>query len=267
MASQNSKYEGLRVSDHDDARSSTEVEDSLMGDEKQWRDVELNEPTRRTKKSGLMSSLRSSRWLIDTALLLIILALIVRDQWRRPAQGDNLWQFGQDMTGVGPKMSFEIKTFVSDQSYAPNNTADFFKPETLEKWNKLMPRGNGFVEVNDTQNYHDLPTPVIWPGKTTFTTSTTHQLHCLYAMVQTYSGLSSGHEIPDDHHWHMIHCFDYLRQAIMCSGDMALEGLETTFPDHNGGSDGWDAKHVCRRWDDVIDYLESKRPSDMQTIY
>jgi hypothetical protein len=24
---------------------------------------------------------------------------------------------------------------------------------------------------------------------------------------------------------------------------MALEGLETTFPDHNGGSDGWDSKH------------------------
>lgn len=29
----------------------------------------------------------------------------------------------------------------------------------------------------------------------------------------------------------------------MCSADMALEGLETTFPDHNGGSDGWDSKH------------------------
>lgn len=34
-----------------------------------------------------------------------------------------------------------------------------------------------------------------------------------------------------------------MRQAIMCSADMALEGLETTFPDHNGGSDGWDSKH------------------------
>lgn len=41
----------------------------------------------------------------------------------------------------------------------------------------------------------------------------------------------------------MIHCFSYLRQAIMCSADMALEGHETTFPDHNGGSDGWDSKH------------------------
>lgn len=58
-----------------------------------------------------------------------------------------------------------------------------------------------------------------------------------------YSGLKSNHELPSDHEWHMIHCFSYLRQAIMCSADMALEGHETTFPDHNGGSDGWDSKH------------------------
>ena len=42
----------------------------------------------------------------------------------------------------------------------------------------------------------------------------------------------------------MTHCFDYMRQAIMCSADMALEGLETTFPENQkGGSDGWDATH------------------------
>jgi len=101
----------------------------------------------------------------------------------------------------------------------------------------------GFQVVNDTTKYHDLPTPIEWPDKTVFTTSMTHQLHCLYAIVQTYSGLKSNATLEEDHHWHMIHCFDYLRQTIMCHADMALEGLETTFPDHNGGSDGWDSKH------------------------
>lgn len=166
----------------------------------------------------------------------------------------------------------------------------------------------GFVWVNDTDKYHDLPTPIMWPEKTVFTTSATHQLHCLvralptynrllswiwfstqFSIVQTYSGLASGHEIPDDHHWHMIHCFDYMRQAIMCSADMALEGLETTFPDHNGGSDGWDSKHgklfstchlktalrkssnhvnvVCKDWSEVKSYLESVRAYDDQLIY
>lgn len=102
----------------------------------------------------------------------------------------------------------------------------------------------GFQWVKDPSKYHDLPHPIQWyEGMTVFTTSMTHQLHCLWAIVQTYSGLKSGHEIPDDHHWHMIHCFSYMRQAILCAADTALEGKATTFPDDNSGSDGWDAKH------------------------
>ncbi|TRX89376.1 hypothetical protein FHL15_009674 [Xylaria flabelliformis] len=207
------KYDGVHMEDHSDSRSSTEVE-SLMSDGKQWHDVELNSPIRRTKRDGFLAILKSARWIIDTLLLLIIVALLVREKWGTPAvlQDPNIWQFGQDFTGVGPKFSSKITTFVRDESYAPNNTAEFFSEEVLDKWNKLMP------------------------------------------------GLTSGHEIPDDHHWHMIHCFDYMRQAIMCSADMALEGLETTFPDHNGGSDGWDSKHVCKDWSQVKSYLEGTLP-------
>lgn len=269
MESQKPRYEGLHRDDQSDSRSSTEVA-SLMSDQKQWHDVELNEPRiRRTRRQRVFDTLESSRWIIDTALLLVVVALLVRDQYRTPVvlQDPNIWQFGQDFTGVGPKFTSKITTFVRDESYAPNNTADFFTNETLNKWNNLMPIGMGFVWVNDTEKYHDLPTPIMWPEKTVFTTSATHQLHCLFAIAQTYSGLTSGHEIPDDHHWHMIHCFDYMRQAIMCSADMALEGLETTFPDHNGGSDGWDSKHVCKDWSQVKTYLESVRAYDDQLIY
>jgi len=147
------------------------------------------------------------------------------------------------------------------------NTSEFFTDTVLDKWNTLMPKGMGFVWVNETHKYHDLPRPVDWPDKTVFTTSMTHQLHCLFAIVQTYSGLKANHPIPDDHHWHMIHCFDYMRQAIMCSADIALEGHETTFPDDNGGSDGWDSKHVCKDYGQVIRYLESVRAYDDQVIY
>ena len=147
----------------------------------------------------------------------------------------------------------------------------------------------GFQWVNDTHKYHDLPHPIEWPDKTVFTTSLTHQLHCLFAVVQTYSGLKANITLPEDHHWHMIHCFDYMRQAIMCSADMSLEGLETTFPDHNGGSDGWDSKHsrfsfttnsklilptemltfstVCKDYSQVRSWLEGDRAYDDQQIY
>jgi len=124
----------------------------------------------------------------------------------------------------------------------------------------------------------------------------THHLLCLalpsltpfqFTIAQTYSGMKSGHPIPDDHHWHMIHCMDYMREAILCSADMALEGHETTFPDDNGGSDGWDSKHgesfrptageevplltrprpVCKDYTQVKTYLESVRAYDDQLIY
>ncbi|KAK3681325.1 hypothetical protein B0T22DRAFT_388099 [Podospora appendiculata] len=253
--------------EHDD-RSSTEVdESSLMGDEKQWRRQHHNAraPPSSSKRSKARACLSSYGWVVNFVLLVVILGLLVRDQWSRP--GVNQWDFGGDFTGVGPKFSQSITTFKMDPTYAPSNTSEFFTDEVLDKWNKLMPVGMGFVWVNDTHKYHDLPHPVEWPDKTVFTTSMTHQLHCLFAIVQTYSGLKSNHPIPDDHHWHMVHCFDYMRQAIMCSADIALEGLETTFPDHNGGSDGWDSKHVCKNYDEVVNYLESVRAYDDQQIY
>ncbi|KAF6808879.1 hypothetical protein CSOJ01_07241 [Colletotrichum sojae] len=272
------KYENLHLEDHDrDDRSSTEVEESLIGDREKGfatRDYGSHHhgpmPAARRRRNRCLSLLSSSRWFVDTVLLLVTLGLLVREQMAKPPT--NPWDFGGDLTGVSGKFSQQIKTFTPDYEgkYAPNDTSKFFTEEVLNNWNELMPRttvGMGFQWVNDTHRYHDLPTPIVWPDKTVFTTSITHQLHCLFAVVQTYSGLTSGHEIPDDHHWHMIHCFSYLRQTIMCSADMALEGLETTFPDHNGGSDGWDSKHVCKDYNQVKNYLESVRAYDDREIF
>ena len=63
-----------------------------------------------------------------------------------------------------------------------------------------------------------------------------------------------------DHYWHVQHCFDYLRQSIMRSPDVALDGAETTFPiGFRGGSDGWDAKHICKYYKQVYSYLDENR--------
>ncbi|KAG8162300.1 hypothetical protein KVR01_008065 [Diaporthe batatas] len=271
MASSSSpqhKYENVQLDhdpDHDhDSRSSTEVE-SLIGDEKSWR---AHQHERRSKRSKLACILRSSRWMLDTTLLLIIVALLVRNEMREEPAVHDQWQLLGDMTGVGPRFPQKLARFEYDTSYAPMNTSEFFTNETLAKWNNLMPKGMGFQWVNDTHKYHDLPKPIDWyEGMTVFTTSVTHQIHCLFAMAQTYSGLSSGHPIPDDHHWHMIHCIAYMRQAITCAADTALEGHATTFPDDNSGSDGWDATHVCKDYDQVLGYLESVRAYDDQLIY
>ena len=85
-----------------------------------------------------------------------------------------------------PLVSQKIVKFEMDQSYAPTNSSEFFTDEVLEKWNDLMPVGMGFVWVNDTHKYHDLPTPIDWPDKTVFTTSVTHQLHCLVSAFHIF---------------------------------------------------------------------------------
>ncbi|KAK7960682.1 hypothetical protein PG996_011326 [Apiospora saccharicola] len=261
MPSKQQRYNDLRVDDRDD-RSSTEVE-SLM-EEKTWPGTARQTQTQRT-----CDIFNQWRWLIDTTLLVAILVFVIRLQSPAGA-APSKYQLNGDITGVGPKFTEKVVKWEPDEEYAPYNISEFFEPQVLDKWNKLMPLGMGFQEVKDPSSpkYSNLPTPIEWSeGKTVFTTSWTHQLHCLWAVVQTYAGLKTNTTLPEDHHWHMIHCFSYMRQAILCSADTAIEGHETTFPDDNGGSDGWDAHHVCKDMSEVRGYLESVRAYSDQEIF
>lgn len=139
--------------------------------------------------------------------------------------------------------------------------------------------------------YDDLPTPLPEYANTVFTTSMTHQLHCLvsprhplpspllflailtlrprqYTIIEAHSALSAGEpeRLGEESGFHLSHCFDYLRQSIMCCGDVALEGKQTTFPEGTDGSDGWDAKHVCRDYTQVKRYLTRKRADNREWI-
>jgi hypothetical protein len=44
---------------------------------------------------------------------------------------------------------------------------------------------------------------------------------------------------------HVDHCIDYLRQAIMCAGDLSLE--HSLVPDEFGFN-GWGTAHQCADW-------------------
>lgn len=101
MASQ-PKYENVQLDDHDEAGSTTDVEDSsLMGDEKKWQDQGFEGRPKRAKRSRLLSILQTGRWCLDTVLLLAILGLLVRQQLSTP-QTVRL-EVGSDFTGVAPK--------------------------------------------------------------------------------------------------------------------------------------------------------------------
>lgn len=128
----------------------------------------------------------------------------------------------------------------------PGNASDFFSDSTHDAWLSIVPRGLGYLRIPEPAKYTSLPTPLEYYGEDfVVTTSMTHQLHCLYHMAEVYSAFISNRtdKIPTETPWHLTHCFDYIRQGIMCCGDVAVEGRETTFPEDWTGSDGWDAKH------------------------
>jgi hypothetical protein len=87
-----------------------------------------------------------------------------------------------------------------------------------------------------------------------------HQLHCLVGpplfpiliirsanlkksyLVQAFQSALAA-DITQEVVHHSTHCFDYLRQSIMCAADTSLEG-KTDEP-------GWNSKHVCKDWGEV----------------
>lgn len=160
MASHNYENVHLAREEHEhDSRSSTEVE-SLMGEEKSWQTQQMRE---RSAPSTMRRIFTSSRWMIDTTLLLIIFALLVRNEIKtlpEYSSSTDLVQLNGDMTGVGPRCSSndvflaqpveyqadnhsavrqKLTRFQYDTSYAPMNTSEFLTNETLGKWNDMMP--------------------------------------------------------------------------------------------------------------------------------
>ncbi|KAK4099210.1 hypothetical protein N658DRAFT_498572 [Parathielavia hyrcaniae] len=203
-------------------------------------------------------------WL-ETLLVLTILGLLLeRWGWQGPAS----FEVGGDITGFAPRISQQIKSFAPDPLFIPQNGSDFFSDAVQSRWLSIVPRGLGYVQINHTEPYNNLPTPLEQYPPSTFTTSVTHQLHCLHAIVTGYAAFTSNQldRLLGEEPWHLAHCFEYLRQSIMCAADLALEGQHTTFPAGFTGSDGWDAKHVCRDYGQVLAHLEGNRVDDKSWI-
>ncbi|KAI8936756.1 hypothetical protein NX059_006003 [Plenodomus lindquistii] len=260
------RYDSLPVID-EHSESSTEVDD--WDPERDAKSHHQRKPTWRR--------IAAHRWILDTTLLLIILGLLLekRHHHHKPPTFDLLG----DLTGFTPSFSQQIVKFTPNPIFAPEDAASFFGDETQEAWLDIVPAGLGYVDVQNASQYSNLPRPIHdYPSKHVYTTSVTHQLHCLYTIVAAYNTQKLALSSPSPASstpiikmpWHINHCFEYLRQAVMCAGDVALEGAATTFPEgelgDRGGSDGWDAKHVCRNYGEVREYLERVAVNDYRWI-
>ena len=61
---------------------------------------------------------------------------------------------------------------------------------------------------------------------------------------------------------HMRHCFDYLRQSLMCAADATLEPVDAAL----GGVTGWGAERVCRDYAALAGWAEERRASDARGV-
>jgi hypothetical protein len=80
-----------------------------------------------------------------------------------------------------------------------------------------------------------------------------HQLHCLSYLAQHYRPSTSPHPFDNETEilHHSVHCFDYLRQSLMCAADTSLEGKTTAGP-------GWGATHVCADYEKVVEWANQR---------
>ncbi|KAI0399910.1 hypothetical protein F4802DRAFT_530725 [Xylaria palmicola] len=247
-------YHNIRAEDDDD--SDTEVDDLL--DDKDYMEAPSS-----SKKALWISAFQANRWIVEIFLVLVIVALLL-ERGRTIRRNHAEHEGNDDITGFVPRFSKQIREFSPDPSFVPENTSEFFSEETRQRWLDIVPRGLGYLEIKHPDKYGNLPTNLtMFEDQFVVTTSMTHQLHCLYAIAEAYSALiSDTNRVPQETPWHLTHCFDYIRQGIMCCGDVALEGQQTTFPEGFDGSDGWDAKHVCKDYDQLLAFLDDNRAND-----
>lgn len=64
---------------------------------------------------------------------------------------------------------------------------------------------------------------------------------------------------------HLEHCFDYIRQGIMCAADPTIESVHHHAEDV-AQDNGWGNTHICRSWDALKAFTESKRATDFSGL-
>ncbi|KAI8955033.1 hypothetical protein F4801DRAFT_417254 [Xylaria longipes] len=121
--------------------------------------------------------------------------------------------------------------------------------ESKKAWDGLFPEGRGFVEFNDTITSNPPP------GRLA-TISMFHQLHCLEMIrIGYFATLSGNPEAIEQGPRHLRHCWDFLRQGIMCHGDTTLEWVHEGDP----GSKGWGYDHKCNDFDAIFSWVEAHK--------
>jgi len=143
---------------------------------------------------------------------------------------------------------------VNRQIYTENAFVSSNETEASAAWNAIA-AGHGTVSVDpEWAAARGLPPSLIHPvdgEKVVYNIAAYHAIHCLKFIRQHYLVLLNGGEVD----WempHELHCFDSLRQSIMCTADDNL--LYST-----GHKDAGHGQIIqCKDWDTLRDWATER---------
>ncbi|TLS27898.1 hypothetical protein PpBr36_02068 [Pyricularia pennisetigena] len=149
-----------------------------------------------------------------------------------------------DIIGFFPEVSHRVTYFEKQPEYISNHSDPQSILEVKKLWEALLPPGEGFLYVTDEEaEKYDFPMLIHYnvppehgvPGKPlrgkAIGTTIAHSLHCLYLIMAEYDLVFQG-QGPGDGFKHMDHCIDWIRQSLMCAGDVALSGNHGPLTNH-----------------------------------
>ncbi|KAF2096000.1 hypothetical protein NA57DRAFT_78771 [Rhizodiscina lignyota] len=183
---------------------------------------------------------RYVHFIVDIALVFTVTALI----WTVSSLMSRRSSCGIAL-GPHPGIPFRDVTFLPNLEYASARTfeSESHLQETLHQWLDLTTYGRGIINVGDGRKYTSDPPLQSSRTDSAYMISVFHQLHCLSRLLQSYGELYLG-LTPSVDAEHAAHCFDYLRQSIMCDADVTLEG-------NNSAGPGWGSTHVCKDFESI----------------
>ncbi|KOS22272.1 hypothetical protein ESCO_001436 [Escovopsis weberi] len=129
----------------------------------------------------------------------------------------------------------------------------------------------GYISMNKVAENGDIPQVIqvmSTDGSGRFCVAAFHQLHCLYLIWEDYRRAMSAGDAKSSSSTegeHSAHCFDYLRESIICAADNSLEPFRSPFDGggtQGNGVDGFGTVHQCRDFRLLYDWSEKFRYSD-----
>ncbi|KAH6712419.1 hypothetical protein BKA61DRAFT_85129 [Leptodontidium sp. MPI-SDFR-AT-0119] len=155
------------------------------------------------------------------------------------------------------------------------NYSDYSAAPTIENnvmWMDLLGPGMGFVSIKDPEQYgllDGVSNPHMPPNVQNYGVSMYHQLHCLM-MIRTlyWQALRGDRNLKmaendglEEEMVHVNHCFDYIRQGIMCAGDMSIEAAADERNGEGPHISGVGMKHECKSWDASRKWMDENLPA------